>query len=32
MENKKPSVFVRSYDEGIKRVLEGKFFYHEFYK
>ncbi|XP_042204502.1 glutamate receptor ionotropic, kainate 2-like isoform X3 [Homarus americanus] len=25
MENKKPSVFVQSYDEGIRRVLEGNY-------
>lgn len=25
MENKKPSVFVRSYDEGIQRVLDGNY-------
>ncbi|KAF2357618.1 Ionotropic glutamate receptor L-glutamate and glycine-binding domain [Trinorchestia longiramus] len=25
MENKKPSVFVRSYDEGVRRVLEGNY-------
>ena len=25
MESKKPSVFVSTYDEGIKRVLEGNF-------
>lgn len=25
MENKKPSVFVRSYDEGVRRVLDGNY-------